>query len=42
MEAISYGIKKPIGEWFFVIGKIVYCACALVALIAGAKLGGIG
>lgn len=42
MEAISYGIKKPIGSWFFPLGKIVYCICALVALIAGAMLHGIG
>ncbi len=33
---------KKIGRWFFPVGKYVYCICALIALIAGAVLGGIG
>ena len=33
---------KPIGAWFYPLSKYVYCACALLALIAGALLGGIG
>lgn len=41
-SAINEGIKKPLGSWFFPLGKYVYCALALVALIAGAILGGIG
>lgn len=42
LEAVSYGIKKPIGKWFHPFGKYVYCAFALLALILGAALGGIG
>ena len=34
--------KKDIGSWFYPLGKYVYCIAALVALIAGAMLGGIG
>ena len=33
--------KKIFGGFYF-LGKYVYCACALIALIAGAALGGIG
>ena len=42
LKAVSEGSKKPIGSWFHPLGKYVYCVCALVALIAGAMLGGIG
>ena len=42
LKAVEEGSKKPIGKWFLQLGKYVYCACALVALIAGAMLGGIG
>ena len=42
IEAVSEGIDKPIGRWFYPLGKYVYCALTLVALIAGAALGGIG
>ena len=41
-KQVSMGAKKPIGAWFYPLGKYVYCACALIALIAGAMLGGIG
>ena len=41
-KQVSMGAKKPIGAWFYPLGKYVYCACALIALIAGAALGGIG
>ena len=34
--------KSDIGSWFYPLGKYVYCIAALVALIAGAMLGGIG
>ena len=34
--------KKDITGWFYPLGKYVYCIAALVALIAGAMLGGIG
>ena len=42
IEAVSEGIDKAIGRWFYPLGKYVYCALTLVALIAGAALGGIG
>ena len=42
VEAVSEGIDKPLGRWFYLLGKYVYCALTLVALIAGAALGGIG
>lgn len=42
LAAVSEGSKKPVGKWFHPLGKYVYCACALVALIAGAIYGGIG
>ena len=42
MDAVNHGAKKPIGNWFYPLGKYVYCALALIALIAGAFYGGIG
>ena len=42
LEAVSYGIRKPLGGWFYPLGKYVYCALALLALIFGAAWGGIG
>lgn len=42
LAAVSEGSKKPIGRYFHPLGKYVYCACALGALIAGAWYGGIG
>ena len=41
-EAVNMGASKKIGNWFYPAGKYVYCLLALVALIAGALLGGIG
>ena len=41
-EQVSLGSAKKIGKWFYPLGKYVFCACALIALIAGAALGGIG
>ena len=42
LAAGNKGAGKPIGAWFYPLSKYVYCACALLALIAGALLGGIG
>ena len=42
LTEVNRGAKKPIGSWFYPLGKYVYCALAVVALIAGAILGGIG
>lgn len=41
-EAVNEGAKKPIGSYFIPLGKFVYVPLALLALIAGALLGGIG
>ena len=42
IEAVSYGIKKPIGNWFYPLGKYGYCILSVLALIVGAAWGGIG
>ena len=42
LNAVNEGASKPIGNWFYPLGTYVYCACAVVALIAGAVLDGIG
>ena len=42
LDAVNEGAKKPIGGWFYPLGKYLYCICAIVALIAGAYYGGIG
>lgn len=41
-DAVNEGGKKPIGSWFYTLGKFVYVPLALIALIAGAMYGGIG
>ena len=41
-RAVNEGAHKPIGSWFMEMGRYVYVPLALVALIAGAVLGGIG
>lgn len=41
-EAVNKGAKKPIGSWFVPAGKYIYVPLALIALIAGALLNGIG
>ena len=42
LDAVNHGAKKPIGNWFYPLGKYVYCVLALVALVLGAIYGGIG
>ena len=42
LESVNLGARKPIGKWFYPMSKYVYCACALLALVAGAIVGGIG
>lgn len=39
---VNMGADKPVGPWFIALGKYVYVPLALIALIAGAILGGIG
>lgn len=42
LEQVNLGSRKEVGGWFYPLGRYVYIACALIALIAGALLGGIG
>lgn len=42
MEEVNNGAKKPIGSWFYPLGKYVYIICAVLALILGIKYNGIG
>ena len=42
LDAVNQGARKPIGGWFHPFGKWVYVPLCLVALAAGAALGGIG
>ena len=42
LDAVNQGSSKPIGSWFHPLGKWVYCTLCVVALVAGAILGGIG
>ena len=39
---VNDGKEKPIGPWFMALGRYVYVPLALIAIIAGAILGGIG
>ena len=39
---VNDGLQKPIGGWFYPLAKYVYCILCIVALVAGAALGGIG
>ncbi|MBR8702290.1 hypothetical protein IX314_002199 [Fusobacterium sp. DD26] len=41
-DAVNMGAKKKIGSWFVTLGKYVYVPLAIIALIAGAILNGIG
>ena len=42
MRNVNEGADRPLGRWFFPVGKYAYCALTLIALVAGALLGGIG
>ena len=42
LDAVNQGSDKQIGGWFHPLGKWIYCPLCVVALIAGAILGGIG
>ena len=42
LEAVNLGSNKQIGSWFHPFGKWVYVPLCIIALIAGAILGGIG
>lgn len=42
LDAVNQGARKGIGSWFYPFGKFVYVPLCIIALIAGAALGGIG
>lgn len=42
LKAVNTGREKPIGAWFYPLGKYVFCIIAIAALVIGAALGGIG
>ena len=42
LEAVNMGGEKPLGGWFHPFGKWVYVPLCIIALVAGAALGGIG
>ena len=42
LKSVNQGAPKPVGNWLYPLAKYVYCACALIALIAGSYYGGIG
>ncbi len=42
LAAVNEGIKKTLGNWFYPLGKYAFCILCVVALVAGAILGGIG
>ena len=42
LDSVNEGSEKPVGRWFLPVGKYAYCTLAIVALVAGAFLGGIG
>ena len=39
---VNRSARHPVGAWFYPLSKYVYVACAIIALTAGAALGGIG
>ena len=42
LDEVNDGRQKPIGGWFYPLAKYVYCILCILALVAGAALGGIG
>ena len=42
LEEVNNGAKKPIGPWFYILGKYIYIPFAIAALVLGIKYGGIG
>ena len=42
LEEVNNGAKKPIGSWFYPLGKYVYIPFAIAALVLGIIYGGIG
>lgn len=42
LEQVNKGRKKPLGAWFYPLGKYVFCGVVIVVLVLGSALGGIG
>ncbi len=42
LAAVNQGAKKPIGNWFYPLGKYAYVIFAIAALVLGVMYGGIG
>lgn len=42
LSEVNLGRTKPLGAWFYPLGKYGYCILCLLALVAGAIMGGIG
>ena len=42
LKQVNLGSGKAVGAWFYPLGKYVFVICTIVALVAGALLGGIG
>ncbi len=42
LDEVNAGCKAPLGGWFYPLAKYGYCILCIVALVAGAALGGIG
>ena len=42
LSQVNCGASKPVGKGFIILGKYVFCAACIIALVAGAILGGIG
>ena len=41
-KAVNEGAEKPIGSWYYPLSKYLYVIAAIIVLIAGAIMGGIG
>lgn len=42
LKEVNLGASSPRGRGFIILGKYVFCAASIVALVAGVALGGIG
>lgn len=42
LSAVNEGAHRPIGRWFYPLGKYIYVPLALLALVLGIVYGGIG
>ena len=42
LSEVNKGRKKALGSWFYPLGKYLYCALSILALVLGIIFGGIG